>query len=337
MFFRVIFRDGGSALIRLSAIAAMWAFTAVCLALIAVLGGAAYAAASCLNDGHCDWAALDTVAPDFAPAYIDSVYAKKDAATSPTASAHAESVAADAPASDESTRAAAPSSETAGACVVQMRRYEVENNTGSGGDWATLKTFLETPDSWKDGVSDETLLRLVNKLPDGEGFSACGQFLDELGRGSPRHCAIHIAGGGNNVYRNVLADAVRKIDVAAMTDEEQGNWYRARFGNNRMPGDIASNPCRDLFAEPASDANADRRNEWALELDNGGGCASSWDPLVADEMSRLYQTPFNELTKREKGLMRENSGGGGEADCDEYFPQLFTGYWVIVPDPDAAD
>ena len=336
MSFKTIFSGGGSALMRLSAIAAMWAFTAACMALIAIFAGAAYAGAACVKDGHCAWAAMETIAPDFAPAYIESMSAAAVGAPSPATSALAEKIEAIALDSDEiaALAAPAPSAETARACAVQMRRDEVENNRGSGATWTTLKLFLETPDSWQDGVDDETLLRLVDKIPNGEGFSACGEFLDQLGRGSPRHCAASNAGGGNNVYRFVVADAVRKIDVGAMTDIERGNWYRARFGNNRMPHNVASNPCRDLFAQPASDANAHRRNEWALEMDNSGGCASSWDRLVADEMMLLYLTPFNELTEAQKDSMRENRvNRGGDGGCAEYFPQLFTGYWIVVPEP----
>lgn len=214
------------------------------------------------------------------------------------------------------------SNEAAQACAAEMRRHESKNRAAaSAASWTEMKLFLSKPRNWKNGVSDETLLLLADDIPQGEGFSACGEFLDHVGRGSPRHCAAYIAQSGSVVYGNVIADAVRKIDTSRMTDEERGNWYRARFGYNDMRPDlVVSDPCRDMFAKPASYANGERRNEWARHRDTPNRCGKSLRGFrleASNEIAQLWKSHFYNLTESQKILLR---GLVDDGLCAEYFP-----------------
>ena len=69
---------------------------------------------------------------------------------------------------------------------------------------------------------------------------------------------------------------IRGVDTESLTDEDRIEWLLAFspvfYDSGSFVSKARIQPCRDLFAEPASAASAHLRNEWAFE-----GCANSWN------------------------------------------------------------
>lgn len=219
----------------------------------------------------------------------------------------------------------------------------------------------------EDGVYNVTATSLVNLEIDAEGL-VNGEVMGALPflivvdmdaqsvrRASPQFadasmqesCALAAFGAD---FSGVLIEKIEETDSQSLTDRQRREWFDLLDSNG---GGSALDACKDLWSEPVTAENADKRN-----ADYYSSCfydpykdveeeylnqtqvleRNAWQVATAD-LLELMERPYTDLTPTDRMVLRgyfnqsdepiyRSSGYGVDQSCAYYYPQLFYGRWV---------
>ena len=144
----------------------------------------------------------------------------------------------------------------------------------------------------------------------------------------------------------IIIEKIEETDPRTLTDEQRREWFDLL---SRNVSDIVLDACKDLWSEPITAENADKRNdefysecvgEWSKDEDEDYVVLYSdvWQVGRADFLE-LLERPYTDLTLTDRMLLRvyfnqsnqplyRPNGYGGDQNCAYYYPQLFLGRWV---------
>ena len=138
---------------------------------------------------------------------------------------------------------------------------------------------------------------------------------------------------GNSID-SIKLETIEDTDPNTLTDSQRKNW-REFF---RQRASHLMTVCITLWSEPIKPDNADRRNQDYRGSENRGGCIFNVERKAreddVDDRARwkdtleLLNRPYLSLSIAERMVLREQLDG--VSDCDEFYPQLFTGRWVPI-------
>lgn len=144
----------------------------------------------------------------------------------------------------------------------------------------------------------------------------------------------------------IIIEKIEETDPRTLTDKQRRDWFDLL---RRNVADIVLDACKDLWSEPITADNADKRNEeFYLE------CVGEWPKDEDEEYVVLYsdvwqvsrsdflellERPYTDLTLTDRMLLRLyfNQSGyrpnnyGVDQNCIYYYPQLFYGRWIPFP------
>ena len=141
----------------------------------------------------------------------------------------------------------------------------------------------------------------------------------------------------------IVIEKIGETDPRTLTDKQRREWFDLL---SRNVADIVIDACKDLWSEPITAENADKRNdefysecvgEWSKDEDEEYVVLYSdvWQVGRADFLE-LLERPYTDLTLTDRMLLRvyfneplyRPNSYGGDQNCAYYYPQLFLGRWV---------
>ena len=141
-----------------------------------------------------------------------------------------------------------------------------------------------------------------------------------------------------NDFSGALIEKIEETNPQTLTDTQRWEWFKVLSGDSNVHA-----ACQDLWSEPITTENADKRNEdfydeCVRDYDFGrdedyGYSYDTRHGHIAD-VRELLERPYLSLSVTDRVVLRmifnRNSGGGYDvdSDCAEYYPQLFFGRWV---------
>lgn len=151
----------------------------------------------------------------------------------------------------------------------------------------------------------------------------------------------------------IIIEKIEATDPRTLTDKQRQEWFDLLQSNG---AGIVLDACKDLWSEPATAENADKRNE-----DYYSRCfydpyknmeeeyisdtevleRKAWQVATADILE-LMERPYTDLTPADRMLLRgyfshsdepiyRSIGYGVDENCAYYYPQLFYGRWIPFP------
>ena len=145
---------------------------------------------------------------------------------------------------------------------------------------------------------------------------------------------------------DIIIEKIEETDPRTLTDKQRRDWFDLL---NRNVADSVISACKDLWSEPITAENADRRNdefylecvgEWSKDEDENYVVLYSdvWQVSRSDFLE-LLERPYTDLTLTDRMLLRlyfnhsdepiyRPNSYGGDQNCAYYYPQLFLGRWV---------
>ena len=142
----------------------------------------------------------------------------------------------------------------------------------------------------------------------------------------------------------IIIEKIEETDPRTLTDEQRREWFDLL---SRNVADIVIDACKDLWSEPITAENADKRNdeffsecvgEWSKDEDYVVLYSDVWQVGRADFLE-LLERPYTDLTLTDRMLLRvyfsqsnqpiyRPGSYGVDQNCAYYYPQLFLGRWV---------
>ena len=244
---------------------------------------------------------------------------------------------------------------------------------------AVLREYAATPERMADAsVSDDLAESPDADLPNGaaDGGALSGGSLD-----SEAEVANHAAGNGDDdeageadkqeidaddseaiasqesciaaasdfrisELSGIVIEKIGETDPRTLTDKQRREWFDLL---SRNVADIVIDACKDLWSEPITADNADKRNdefysecvgEWSKDADEDYVVLYSdvWQVGRADFLE-LLERPYTDLTLTDRMLLRvyfsqsnqpiyRPGSYGVDQNCAYYYPQLFLDRWV---------
>lgn len=141
----------------------------------------------------------------------------------------------------------------------------------------------------------------------------------------------------------IIIEKIEETDPRTLTDEQRGEWFDLL---RRNVADIVLDACKDLWSEPITAENADKRNdefysecigEWPKQEDEDYNIHSDYAGQAGRaDFLELLERPYTDLTLTDRMLLRlyfnqsdePIRGYGIDQNCVYYYPQLFYGRWV---------
>ena len=137
---------------------------------------------------------------------------------------------------------------------------------------------------------------------------------------------------------SIRADTISRTNPSELTDAQRFAWYE--FFERNSSG--LKRSCVSLWSEEVTEANADKRNEQYGSKGRGGEGCLDWvkrrvregEPelrAIWDDALALLNRPYLSLTTAERFSLRSQINDS--SDCRRYYPQLFSGRWVPIIQP----
>ena len=143
-----------------------------------------------------------------------------------------------------------------------------------------------------------------------------------------------------NDFSGALIEKIEETNPQTLTDTQRWEWFKVLSGNSDV---LAS--CQDLWSEPITTENADKRNrieelysDCVGDYDRDGQSNEDYGNLTdmiastnsADVLELLERRPYHSLSLTDRVVLRMIFGG--DDGCWYYYPQLFFGRWIPVLD-----
>lgn len=141
----------------------------------------------------------------------------------------------------------------------------------------------------------------------------------------------------------VLVEKIEETDSRTLTDKQRREWFDLL---SRNVADSVISACKDLWSEPITADNANKRNEefylecvgeWPKDEDEDYVVLYSdvWQVSGSDFLE-LLERPYRDLTLTDRMLLRlyfnqsayRPNNYDVDQNCIYYYPQLFVGRWI---------
>ena len=136
---------------------------------------------------------------------------------------------------------------------------------------------------------------------------------------------------------SIRTDTIANTDPSALSDLQRFAWYE--FFRNEGSRELRE-ACIDLWSEEITGDNAEKRNEEfrrcvsgiEQRLDEGGGPErlAEWQDILD-----LLERPYLALSDTDRVVLRLGlrtvHGDSDHHDCLSYYPQLYSGRWIPLP------
>ncbi len=149
-----------------------------------------------------------------------------------------------------------------------------------------------------------------------------------------------------NDFSGILIEKIEETNPQTLTDKQRWEWFKVLSDKSGL-----LIPCQDLWSEPITMENADKRNEelyydecfGEYNLERDENYSFPYDSIrykhTADVLE-LLERPYHSLSVTDKVTLRmifsRNPGSeyisdyDVDIDCAYYYPQLFFGRWIPI-------
>ena len=190
-----------------------------------------------------------------------------------------------------------------------------------------------TPTFWF-GLRDGNVVPLSTVIRDPSGGEINFDFEPLAWHGFPRPVTPSMADCVHDAYSDgnidsIRADTIAKTDPNTLSDEQRFAWYQFLDRNSSQ----LKHSCVALWSEEITLLNAEKRNERYASCVAGVKSRirqeeieqrAAWVDLLA-----LLERPYTTLTTAERTDLRSQLESN---DCAAYYPQLFSGRWIPIPE-----
>ncbi len=184
------------------------------------------------------------------------------------------------------------------------------------------------------GVRDGNVAPLSAVLRDPSGQEINFDFEPVTWRGFPRPVTptmadcVYDANSDKNID-SIRADTIAKTDPNTLSDEQRFAWYQFLDRNSSR----LKHACVALWSEEITPLNAEKRNQ------QYASCVAEVKSSIRQEkieyravwvdLLALLERPYTTLTTVERAVLHSQLDSD---DCAAYYPQLFSGRWIPIPE-----
>ena len=161
----------------------------------------------------------------------------------------------------------------------------------------------------------------------------------------------------------IVVRSIKSVVVARLTDGERSDWlitlrdewdrsswsykdgsgqrgFRDLYNESRFDA-LRSHPCSPLWSEEVSPENAHKRNERALKecMNDQAALIRNYGTEYVADLKELLAMPYQDLDVTERAVLRlmldaPNRPEHSRRGCRRYYPQLYSGAWLPLQDPE---